>query len=178
MEIIRIEGNVTESKIEGEKVNKLPGLLRERMIKLLDKLRGVKRIIVENGAEDAIFELTDQNFALVDYLSQKDKKEFIRTIGLLQWYREPHWHGVPPSMGMRIGVKARCSECGLEERSFGDDYCFNDECPSHKMWRQIVPSYEPPRDPLLVALEKQMGGKKKLNKAIRKLEREEERNKK
>ena len=153
MQITRVEANVRKSRIAGADVDGLPKALRMRTVRLLNKLEGVKRISIEGEAKDAIFELSDRNVTL-NFFNYKLRREFVKTIDLLQWYQGPHWHSTP---GV-IGAPVHCTHCGYSRLpGFFSSYCPNSGCPSREKWRQIIgPSYKPPEDPLMANLERQM----------------------
>jgi hypothetical protein len=158
MQITRVEANVRKSRIGRVDVDKLPKALRMRTVRLLNKLEGVKRINIESRAQDAIFELSDRNVTL-DFFDRKLRREFVKTIDLLQWYQGPHWHSTP---GV-IGGPVRCTHCGYTRLpGFFSSYCPNSGYPSHEKWRQIIgPSYKPPENPLVANLERQIKELKK-----------------
>lgn len=145
MQIIRVGTDVRKSIITGinvDNVNGLPKASRERMIKLLNMLKDVKRINIKDKADDAIFEFSDVNVTL-DFFNQKIRKEFIEIIDLLQWYERPHWS----SREGVYGAPLCCTHCGYAKPSGSPDDCPSPGCPSHEKWRQIIgPSYKIPGD--------------------------------
>ncbi len=156
MRITRVEGNVRKSRIEGKEVNELPKTLRMRTVKLLNKIEGVKYINVEGEAQDAIFELSNQNVTLDFFDDQKLRREIVKTIDLLQWYLGPHWHSHLHNTPGVIGGPIRCTHCGhTRPPDFFSDYCPNSGCPSHEKWRQIIgPSYKIPEHPFMANTER------------------------
>ena len=153
MQITRVEANVRKSRIAGIDVDGLPKVLRMRMVKLLKKLEGVKRINVEGKVQDAIFELSDRNVTL-NFFNRKLRREFVKTTDLLRWYQGPHWHSTRGVIGGRV----HCIHCGYSRPpGFFGSYCPNSGCPSYEKWRQIIgPSYKPPEDPSMANLTRQM----------------------
>lgn len=144
MQIIRVEGNVKESRVDGVKVSNLPKGLQSRMVRLLNKLRGVKRINVEREVGDALFEISNKNVTS-EHFNQKIRKEFLGTIGLLIWYLGRHWYSTGPE-GV-IGGPIYCEDCHHSEPSGHHGYCPIASCPSHKKWRMVIgPSYTPPEE--------------------------------
>ena len=146
MEITRVEKLVKKSRIAGTDVDGLPKRLRMRMVRLLNKLAGVKRINIEGKARDAIFELSDRNVTLT-FFDRKIRKEFLKTIELLQWYRQPHWHSTHRGV---IGAPVHCAHCSYSSvpGAVRGGYCPVPSCPSHEKWRLIIgSSYEPPKTP-------------------------------
>ncbi len=167
MQIIRVEDNVRESRVDGDKVNDLPKGLRVKTVMLLNRLKGVKRISIENKIQDALFELHDKNVTLKSFDS-KTRKEFLETIELLIWYLGEHWYSMgPPGV---IGGTVHCADCHYSEIAGSPGDCPSPSCPSHKKWRMVIgPSYVPPKeDPRFTEIKKQMeeiaksGGVKRL----------------
>lgn len=152
MEIIRVDGNVRKSIVAGILVNDLPKGLRRRMVKMLNKLKGVKRICLEGKTEEAIFEYNHLN-ATLDLMGvdAKLKKEIVKTIDLFKWYRSSHWRNNTPGL---IGGTSYCVDCNFPRPPGGGTYCVWNSCSSHRKWRQIIgPKYTmPPKPPKKVAI--------------------------
>lgn len=149
MEITRIEKGayVKESLIDGRtKVKDLPKGLRIRVVKLLNKLRGVTLIITftdKNRHFDAVINHSGRNYTLNDLPIKEIKKEFIETIGLLEWFFKEHWHSFSPR---NVCAPLRCLDCGKVVPPGHTGPCPNDGCLSHSKWRKVIgPSYKIPK---------------------------------
>jgi hypothetical protein len=160
VQIIRVQNDIKKSTVDREKVSDLPEGLRKKMANLLanSEFSGnakVKTINIGERAEDAILELPETNVTL-DFFNETLRKEFIETVELFWWYRQPHWHS---SRSGAIGAPVHCAHCGSSYVCPGPTrgFCTNSGCPSHEKWRQIIgPSYEIPENPDAKRIEQEM----------------------
>jgi hypothetical protein len=145
MQIIRVEGDVKKSRVDKNEVSGLPKGLRIKMLGLLNKLTGVKRINDDEGVRNALFELSDRNVT-IDFFGRDVKKEFLRTADLLRWYLGRHWYSMSPPG--TIGGTIHCADCYYSTvAGAAHTYCPIPSCPSHKKWREVIgPSYKPQKE--------------------------------
>jgi len=137
--IIRLEKNISLSRINQKQIGTLPQGLRELAERFLTRAVGVKQIIVDDNLHLSLVEFSDC-YDTIGSLSPEAKMNFEDLIFLYRWYIKEHWIG-------SCSTRSVCAECQREPLCLGDSniYCTNPQCSSHDIWWQIIgPTYKYP----------------------------------